>query len=835
MISERLRLRGPRLILAVLVLALLLVRAALPLALEWAIEWQGTQVLGRVVEIGDLDLALAPGGVALEALAVGPIFEGDEPPPLDPERVELRSDRIEARWSWLSLLRGELHLEGLEIAAPGLLALRAADGQLVPVLRPAAAPAAEEPAGEDDGEGWPLRLDRLRLTDLDLLYVDLAIPGLRPLELRVEEFALDDLLLRGNDVALGGMGLRGPRLRVRRDIDLSPFAAAPAAGEPEAAPGPSPTGAPPAYRVAEVSIERAGFGLLLDDREIEVLLSLRAREISGEPGARFPLELRLELEGGWLEIEAEVGASPPAFEGAFRWSELPLEPLSAAAGLALELRSGAASGDLEVSAVLGDAAAEGAVRVDVSGRLGVRDLDAAASDGSLALAWRLFELELDRLALRPDAGGSAPPALELAALRWQEPALRLTRRRAPVAEPAAAEPPASPEEPATAPGDGEAAGGEPAPRVRLALLELTGGQVELVDETLAPPHRSRIRDLAVRGRDLAWPERDAAELQVRARGPEEASLAVDASLRQGRGRVKLDLENLGLAGFSPYAAEAAGYWIEGGEASLRAEVGVAGEAYALESDLALDRLDVAEVKAGSFEKEFGVPLDLALALLRNPRGRIGIPIAAELEGGRSRVAVASVVAAALRQALVGALTAPLKGLGLLVGSGEGGSGLRLDPLSAAPGAPAPELEGLAPLAQALEARPGLGLGLRGRVGPEDEPALAERMLAERIAAGGELPPVEAGFLQKRRLRRALEERARGGAPDLDGDDAAALARWIGAMEVTEAERQGLARSRAEAARDALVARHGVAAERIEVRAPLEGPPGVVVELAPLGG
>ncbi len=802
------------------------VRAVLPWALEWSIEWQGTQQLGRVVELGDVDLALLPGGLALENLAVGPIFEGAEPPPLDPEQLHFHSARIEVQWSWLALLRGEFHLEGIALAAPQLLAVRAADGRLVPVLRPRLSAAPSQAPPEQAAAGWPLRLDRLRLTDLRLLYVDLATAGLRPLELQMDEFALDALAVRGGDVSLGALGLRGPRLRVRRDIDLEPFTAAPP--EAESAAVSQAQAAPLSVRLAEVALERAGFQLVLEDREIETRLSLHAREVSGGAGARFPLELRLELEGGWLELAGEAGAAPPAFDGTLTWSDLPLEPLAVGAELPLSIASGKSSGALQVRALLAGAPEREPSRIDVSGRVQVDGLDAAARDDSLAVSWSLFEVELGGIAIRPDGEGGRPVALavQLAALRLRDPALRVTRR-----DGGTPEVPAEPAEP-VAPEAEAAREAAPPAELTLALLELGGGSVEFIDETVTPPHRSRIRELTVRGRDLRWPERDARELAVAARGNEDARFALDASLLGGNGRVKLDLADLGLGAFSPYAAEAAGYWIEGGKASLRAEVEVAGEAYDLDSDLALHRLDVAEVSPGSFEKEFGVPLDLALALLRDPAGKIGIPIAAKLEGGRSRVAVASVVTAALRQALVGALTAPLKGLGLLVGSEEGGGGLRLEPLAADPGARAPELAQLGPLAEMLAARPGLGLLLHGRVGPEDEPGLAERILMEQVVAEAELPPVEAGFLQKRRLRGALEERAQGETGELAADDAAALARWIEAVEVTDAERSALAEARATAVRDALVGEHGIGPERIALGPRLEGTPGVVVELAP---
>jgi hypothetical protein len=812
-------------------LAAVVVRAALPWALEWSIEWQGTKQLGRVVEVGDVDLAVLPGEIVIEALGVGPIFEGAEPPPFDPEEAHFRSARIEARWSWLALLQGELRLEGLEVTAPELLALRAPDGRFVPVLRPQPTTAPSEQERDEAGSGWPLRLDRLRLTDLSLLYVNTAIPGRRPLEFQMQEFALDDLTLHGNDIDLGAVSLRGPRLRVRRDIDPEPFVAALVEAVP---PDPSGGAEPPSYRIAEVSIERAHFQLVVGDRELECRLSLSAREISGAVGARIPVELRLDLEGGWLEIQGEAGAAPASFDGTVTWSDFPLEPLAAGAELPLRVTSGLTSGALDVHVLLADIPERGPSRIDASGRISIEEFDAVARDDSLALAWSLFEIELSALAIRPDGEGGRPipPVFKLAALRLRDPALRVTLRHGP-----------SPTEPAGGESVGEPGDTEPqpdgaaTPRLSLDLLELSAGTAEFVDETVTPTHRSRIRELAVHGRDLHWPERDAREFSLAARGPGNAHLALDASLRDGRGRVKLDLEDLGLASFSPYVAEAAGYWIEGGKASLRAQVEVAGEDYAIASNLALHRLDVAEVKAGSFKSEFGVPLDLALALLRDPGGKIGIPIAAKVEGGQSQIAVASIVAAALRQALVGAVTAPLKGLGLLLGSGdgEGEGGMRLETLRAEPGARMPDLASLPQLAEVLEARPGLGLKLRGQVGPEDEPGLAQGILMAQVVADAELPPVDAGFLQKRRLRRALEDRAVGETRDLGADDAAALTRWIEAVDVMDEERRALARDRATAVRSALVEEHGIAAERIELGEPLQQEaPGVVVELAPLG-
>jgi hypothetical protein len=368
------------------------------------------------------------------------------------------------------------------------------------------------------------------------------------------------------------------------------------------------------------------------------------------------------------------------------------------------------------------------------------------------------------------------------------------------------------------------------------LFELSGGAAELVDETVTPTYRSRIRELTVHGRDLRWPERDARELSVEARGPGEARFALDASLRDGRGRVKLDLEDLGLASFSPYVAEAAGYWIEDGEITLEAEVEVAGSKVEVDGDLDSHRLGVTEVSADSFDKEFGLSLDLALALLRDPAGRISLPIRAsyDAEAGGG-VSLAPIVAAVLRQAIVGAVTSPLKGLGMLLGGGADAKGMQYAGLPAEPGEVEParaSQKQLRAFARILAERPGLVVVVRGRAVPADDPALAQAILIEAIREDADLPPVSAGFLQKRRLRSSLEQRGEGKAGRLDPEDAALLESWIASVEVPESKREELAQARALALKTRLLNERGVKESRIRVGKPLSGDPGVVLELAP---
>jgi len=826
--------------LRVLLVALalgLVARVLVPWIALWGMETQGTKRLGRLVRVGNVDLALLAGGLAIDDVVVGPLFEGDEPPlEFDPEAALFQGKRIELRWSWLALLRGEIHVEGVEIFAPRLLVLRGLDGRLVPVVRPGPAPATPKEApveGEEAESAWPLRLDRLTLSNLELLFLNLAAPDRRALELAMEAFELSALGVRGTEIELGSVGLSAPRLRVHRDIDLEPFTVV---GSEEEGVAPAASDAPtplPVFHVAEVSIERADLTLVTEEAELETHLAIRARNVTTEEGTRFPVELDFDVGGGNLAIRADLGLVPVAFGGTLTWNDLPLDLFSSAAGpvVPAQISSGRASGALELDVLIGDDPARGPSRIDASGHASVSEFVASESGGDAAVSWKALEIVVQKLSLRPDGDGEGPvaPIVELASVRLRDPLLQATLR-------ADVEPPPSDdaEESAAAgeamPADEEA----PLPQVRVTLLEVTGGRADLVDETVDPVHRSKVRDLTLRGRDLRWPETGAEALTAEGRGPGKSRFNVDAALSGGSGHVTLDLAALGLSPFSPYARDGAGYTIEDGKASLRARVKIEGERYEVDSKVSLQRLAVAEVEPGSFEKSFGVPLGLALALLRDPRGTIALPIGVTLEQGESRTAIASIIVGALRQALVGALTSPLKGLGFALDAVGGlPGGLKLEAAEAAPGASIPDLSGVARFAEVLEKRPGLGFELRGRTGPEDTPVLAERILTERVVAKGELPPIDAGPLQKRRLRDALERRARGEAEELDARDAEALAGWIAEVGVPEERYRELAIARAVALSVALVRDHGVSPDRVETGDPLKGAPGVVIELAPL--
>src|SRR5262249_61587094 len=130
------------------------------------------------------------------------------------------------------------------------------------------------------------------------------------------------------------------------------------------------------------------------------------------------------------------------------------------------------------------------------------------------------------------------------------------------------------------------------------------------------------------------------------------------------------------------------YGISEGSLEIKTTAKYSGGKYDVSNAITLHNLDLSGVENDSlFEQQFGMPLNMALALLRDVSGDIdlNIPIQVDQSGGTS-VDLITIVRGALRQALMGAVEAPLQ----LVGGGIGLVRGRNGPVRAAAGAIPPE-------------------------------------------------------------------------------------------------------------------------------------------------
>jgi hypothetical protein len=821
-----------RLAIALAALAVIVaVRAALPEVLRRVIESKASAALGRQVRLEDVDLGLVMGRVLLEGIAVGGPRTGSGAP-LDPASEVVRCQSAGAQIAWLPLLRGRIHLREIALASPMLRLDRNPDGSLAPLVLAPSEPEPEPPPEKESGGGIDLAIDRLALDRAELRLIE--VPDGAPIaELRFEQLAVGDLSMHEGVFGIGDVALRGPDLQVQsdrlaaREPAQKPVAAAPPSEAPAA---PAVASEAPKHRVKDLNIEGMRFAWRLPDGEaVDAELEVHARDL-GLGAAAFPLEVRLSTDGATLALEGKLAPEPLRFDGTFKWEGVRLDRIvKFAPEPPVKIASGRSDGSLEIALRLGSKSPDEPAGVQLQGDLRVQGLDLAMPDGALALRWKDLALALDELKLPLDDAAAAPD-VHLTKISLDAPQLDFTLQPAPASQAAAPAPAAEPAEtPAPA-----AEKASPPPHVRVDALELTSGAVRFRDTTVRPPVDTALRDLRIRAQNVRWPERDVSNLVLTAKGQRAASLELKGSLKGGAGNLGLELRELPLATFDPYAAKASGLSIQQGRLTLRSQVALGADRMGAKSTVALHQLRVNERESGWFKQSFGVPLDVAIALLQDLNGDITLPVDVEQGAGGTQVGVAAAVTAALRQALVGALAAPLKLLSSVASTAGSAfsSGLDAIPMEPGQGEPGPDGEDrIGALADLLGSRPGLRVALVGHADASDDPALARRQLLARAKAGQELPGEdELGFFERRRVRSALADADPEQPDSLDAETRAALDRLAGHVKIDDSARQALALARAQSVAQSLQQDHGVPADSVMAIETGAGAPGVEIEL-----
>ena len=185
--------RRPRLWIAVAALVVV-VRVVLPYIVRWQIESQANQAVVGHIAVGDVDLSLLRGGIALKDVAL----HGATAAPTDPPIVAWK--RLWVNISWLGLVRKTIRIEDVALDGLALNLDRLANGDLV-LPKPASAsppPVVEVPleAAKKASTLWRVVLDRALLTDGSLRFTDhvatppevrrLALPELAVTEVRLQ-------------------------------------------------------------------------------------------------------------------------------------------------------------------------------------------------------------------------------------------------------------------------------------------------------------------------------------------------------------------------------------------------------------------------------------------------------------------------------------------------------------------------------------------------------------------------------------------------------------------------------------------------------------------------
>lgn len=834
------RRRFARLLLA---LAILLVagRGILPFALEQIIPWAGLRYAGVRVEIGNIDLGLIRGRLKLDDLRVDAVDARDPDAAIDPSSALLGLERLETEIEWSDLLSRRVLLRELVLEAPTLKLVQAADGGFVLPVPPrttadssAAMEAQADAEIEAGAPAWEVGVDHFEVNSIDFSVRSESFDA-EVLKFAAARFGLEDLWLASGGLRLGGVTLRDPSLHVERDWLLAQ------GGSPgEAAPAAEPSASEPIVVSADrIAIEGAGIGLQTPQGSLDLRFHFETRDFRTEAGNVFPIELEVELGDGRIHVEGGLGIDPLFFDGRVVWSDLAVPPfmLLRTQELLPWLRSCNAEGDLKVKLQTGAGAEPRGVTA--SGTAGISQLALVdPENGELSLGFEQFELSLRNFFGPLDPTADGPGQIDVERILMRAPSVVFTRPPEALArlrEALGIEGDDEAAESSETPESTEAAA-SPGTEVRVAELEIRDAGLRFVDRTVSPTHETRVEDLSVVARGIDSRSSSIASLSAGALIQKTGSLELRGKLTAEEAELELDLRRLDLVSYDAFVRQT-GWSVTQGEITLRSSVDRKGEGFRSSNAISVHDLRVDPVGEDWFAANFGLSLDLVLALLRDLKGDIELRIPLVWQKGELAAGFAAVVRDALKGALTGAITSPIKMAGALIPR-QGGRAASFEDLPSEPGQSELDEDAarrLAPVAKLLKSRPALGLEVRGQTSAADRSGLALAILGERLEAGEDVVEVEdMGFLARRRIAEAVRERAAGGTAGLEPEDQERLQRWLDAQPVPPERFAALGTSRAEAARAALT-KLGAPAPAVVVGAPEEAEtPGISIELRARG-
>lgn len=272
------------------------------------------------------------------------------------------------------------------------------------------------------------------------------------------------------------------------------------------------------------------------------------------------------------------------------------------------------------------------------------------------------------------------------------------------------------------------------PNIRIDLVSLQGGTVRISDNFIKPNYSARLDEIGGRVSGLSSAKDTAADMELRG-AYEGAPVMIAGRLNPLTAEPTLDLKaevrGVEMTPFSPYAGKYAGYAIDKGKLSLYLNYKIDNGQLNADNRIFLDQLTFGE-KVESPDAT-GLPVTLAVALLKNRRGEIDInlPISGSLKD--PEFSVGGIVVKVIFNLLAKAITSPFALLGSLFGGGEELSHIEFETGRAA--LTAASLKRLESLATALNDRPALRLEITGRVDPEaDREGLKRTYIRRQVRA-----------------------------------------------------------------------------------------------------
>ncbi len=610
----------------------------------------------------------------------------------------------------------------------------------------------------------------------------LALPGIEsPPQfgaLTVEDIRI---ALAARDASVGKATFADAGVQAQRKADgridlqeaLAALAAAkpPAAAEPPAAEGTAQAAAPWRFKIGQVAV--ANLDVVLRDGGVtppaELALEDIMLEVDGvSDDLAAPLPVRLSFvarSGGRFAATGKVVPAGPMVDADFQLSDLALQ--IAQPYLAAKTTLRVAGGKLSTK---GSAHfdARDAKETRLRGEFSVNDLRLTEPGvRKPLLAWKSFGTrKLTLTQRRLDLGELRLAGLDTELIIDKDKSINFKRVLKTTGEAAAQ--PAAPPEKAAAPAK------PPAFLVNIDRLRFHRCELDFADHSLVLPFGTRIHNL--RGSIAGLSNRPGAAGQIELDGEVD-----DYGMARAVGRVDLfnptdgldmrvQFRNVEMTRLTPYTATFAGRKIDSGKLSLDLQYKIRQRQLQGDNQVIMDQLTLGERVESPTAKD--LPLDLALAILKDSDGRIdlGLPVAGSLDD--PGFSYGQIVWKAIVNVLTKIVTAPFRALGALFGGGAEEIADVAFEAGAAQLTP-PEREKIARLAEAMGKRPGLVLAVGGIFAEADRVALQDRQLrravlakaGQQVAEKGDPGPIST---QQPKVQEALEAlyKERVGAADL---------------------------------------------------------------------
>jgi Domain of Unknown Function (DUF748) len=276
-------------------------------------------------------------------------------------------------------------------------------------------------------------------------------------------------------------------------------------------------------------------------------------------------------------------------------------------------------------------------------------------------------------------------------------------------------------------------------------------------------------------------------------------------------QLQATIRSYDLPPLNPYATEYVSHRIRQGQITTEVNYMLKGNEIEATAEIVLRNVRVGEKTSDDFANRIGIPLELAIALLKDIQGVIRLQVAMSGDTG-PQLNIGSLIWNAVRNAIVRAITAPFRLVGKILTFGGRIGGIDIEPILFQPGtreiAPQSSKQ-LSGVAELLREKPEIELKLNGRVSEDEVDALKKKTLWQKIQAA-EGKNYEEALI---RVYREMGGITKPTAP-LDPVAEQSLERFV--MEriaVGEEDLRQLARDRAEIVKDELASR-GVNPERL---------------------